>query len=79
MGEEQTENDTVKEGKNSQLSSIREKKNESDWIQRKNMLDWVGWAGGCGGIKYLQSKGLSKKHLRAIIVKDWQKHTLILV
>lgn len=47
-----TANDTGKEGKNSQLSSIREKKNESDWIQRENTLDWVGWTGGCGGIKY---------------------------
>lgn len=36
------ENDTGKEGKNSQLSSIREKKNESDRTQRENTLDWVG-------------------------------------
>ena len=47
------ENDTGKEGKSRQLPSIREKKKESDWVQRENMLDWVGWAGGYGGIKYL--------------------------
>lgn len=29
-------NDTGKEGKSSQLLSIREKKNESDWVQREN-------------------------------------------
>lgn len=45
------ENDTGKEGKSSQLLSIREKKNESDWVQRENPLERVGWPGGCKGIK----------------------------
>lgn len=53
-----TDNDTGKEGKNSQLSSIREKKNESDRTQRENTLEWVGWT---GGLSILKSKGLSRK------------------
>lgn len=51
-GRSDMENNMGKEGKSSQLSSIRGKKNKSDWIQKENVLDWVGWAGGQRGIIY---------------------------
>lgn len=71
MGEEQTQNDTGKEGKNSQLSSIREKKNESD---HKERIRWTGLAEleDVEGLSIFQSKGPTRKPLKTLHYEEFE-------